>query len=139
MNKFVTAAITTALAGLMALPAPASAASITFAAGSQDRYVNDQCNTHRNLRGCDDWHNNHDNWSKNDYQNWYRWNRPTVGNFAAGMFGFVIGSAIANSVNNSNNSMSSSHVARCEDAYRSYNSRTDQFFGYDGKYHYCNL
>jgi uncharacterized protein YcfJ len=139
MKKLITAFVATALAGVMALPAPASAASFSMSNGSQDRYVQQQCNIHPNLRGCDDWQHNHHHWSKNNYQDWYRWNRPTVGNFASGLFGFVIGAAVANGLNNSNDNMSSSHVARCEDAYRSYNPRTDQFLGYDGRYHYCNL
>ena len=30
-----------------------------------------------------------------------------------------------------------SHVAWCQAHYRSYNTATDTFLGYDGKYHYC--
>jgi hypothetical protein len=31
----------------------------------------------------------------------------------------------------------SSHVAWCQQHYRSYNAATDTFLGYDGHYHYC--
>ncbi len=31
----------------------------------------------------------------------------------------------------------SRHVRWCDNRYRSYNPRTDQFLGYDGQYHYC--
>jgi hypothetical protein len=33
----------------------------------------------------------------------------------------------------------SSHVARCEARFRSYNPRTDMYLGYDGEYHRCRL
>lgn len=32
---------------------------------------------------------------------------------------------------------SNSHVQWCLNRYRSYNPRTDQYLGYDGRYHYC--
>ena len=145
MNKIASALIATAITGVMAIPAPASAASsMSLSFGQQGNYVGQQCDIHPNWKGCDDWKHNRSHWSNNDYQDWYRWNRPNVGNVAAGLFGFVIGSAIASNMNNNNDDRydyqySGSHVARCEDAYRSYNPRTDKFLGYDGAYHFCRL
>ena len=71
----------------------------------------------------------------------YRWNQPSFGSIGAGIFGFAVGAAIANSINNDRGYDRGweSHVARCEARYRSYNSRTDMFLGYDGDYHRCNL
>ncbi|MDB5539664.1 MAG: hypothetical protein JWQ89_1391 [Devosia sp.] len=138
MNKIASAAVATVLAGIMAIPAPASAATISFGMGQQQRYVSSQCLSHPNWRGCDDWRRNHNRWGSNDYRNWYRWNRPYLGNFAAGLFGFAVGAALASSVNRDNSGFDE-HVAACEDRYRSYNAETDMFYGYDGRYHRCNL
>ena len=137
MHKIASAAVAATLAGLMAIPAPASAASFNLSFGQQDRFVSDRCNRNPNWRGCDDWRRNHHRWGQNDYRRWYRWNQPNIGNFAAGLFGFAVGAAIANGVNNSRGY--DSHVARCEANYRSYNPRTDMFLGYDGQYHRCRL
>jgi hypothetical protein len=140
MHKIASAAIAATLAGVMALPAPASAASASFnmSFGQQDRFVSDRCDRHPNLRGCDDWRHNHHHWGKSDYQRWYRWNRPSLGTLGAGIFGFAVGAAIANSVNDRNSGYDS-HVARCEARFRSYNAETDMYLGYDGDYHRCRL
>lgn len=34
--------------------------------------------------------------------------------------------------------LSSAHVRWCMNRYRSYNPRTDTYFGYDGRFHRCN-
>jgi len=145
MHKIASAATTLALAGLMAIPtaAPANAQSFNIQFGSQDRFVSERCERHPNWRGCDDWRDNHRRWSRSDYQRWYRWHQPSLGNVGAGIFGFVAGAAIANSINNSNDgyrgSSYSAHVAACEDRYRSYSAETDMYLGYDGDYHRCRL
>lgn len=142
------AALMVAASAIAPLSANAAGASFSFSVGDQGRYNNyigDQCRVHPNWRGCDDFRHNHNHWGRNDYQNWYQWNRPNLGSFAAGLFGFALGAAAANSSNNNNSGHYSNgeswrvHVQRCEDNYRSYNSRTDQFLGYDGDYHYCTL
>jgi len=141
MRKIASAAVAVALAGAMALPAatPASAASVNLSFGQQDSYVSRHCNNNSRLRGCDDWKRNRSHWGRSDYQRWYRWNQPSIGSsVAAGLFGFAIGAAIANGVNNNGGSYSS-HVARCEARFKSYNPRTDMYLGYDGNYHRCNL
>lgn len=142
MRKIASAAVTLALAGVMAIPAaaPANAASFNIQFGQQDRFVSERCQQHPNWKGCDDWRDNHRKWSKADYQRWYRWNQPSIGSIGAGIFGFAVGAAIANSINNSSNDRAyDSHVARCEANFRSYSAETDMYLGFDGDYHRCRL
>ena len=144
MKKLASAIVATGLAGIMMIPAPASAASVNISIGQQQRYVSERCMEHPNWRGCDDWRRNHNRWSKNDYHNWYLWNRPNLNSVAAGIFGFAIGAAIVGSMNRDggrydNGSRFDDHVQACEAQYRSYNAETDMFLGYDGHYHRCNL
>jgi hypothetical protein len=141
MKKLASAIVATGLAGLLMIPAPASAASVNISIGAQQRYVSERCLDHPNWRGCDDWRRNHNRWSKNDYRNWYRWNQPNLGSVAAGIFGFAVGAAIVGSMNRNADRYSGfdGHVAACEAQYRSYNAETDMFLGYDGQYHRCNL
>lgn len=138
MHKLASAAVATVLAGIMAIPAPASAASVNFGMGQQQRFVSERCLDHPNWRGCDDWRRNHNRWGSNDYRQWYRWNQPNVGSVAAGIFGFAVGAAIVGSMNRNDDDFDD-HVAACEAQYRSYNDETDMFLGYDGRYHRCNL
>ena len=142
MHKFASAAIAAALVGVMAIPAPAVAQQGRAQFNSQDRFINERCSDNPRLRGCSDWRRNHQRWDRDNYSSWYRWNQPSLGGIAAGIFGFAIGSAIANSANDRYDRGSSSwerHVDACEDRYRSYDARTDMFLGYDGQYHRCNL
>ena len=139
MKKIASAAIAAALVGVMAIPAPVSAASFNMSYGSQDRFVSERCLAHPNWRGCDDWRDNHHHWDRADYRNWYRWNQPSLGSVAAGLFGFAIGAAIVNGISNGNGNWSGDHVSRCEARYRSYNEDTDMFLGFDGDYHRCRL
>lgn len=144
MRKIASAAVATVLAGIMAIPAPASAQGVSVSIGQQERFVSQQCLAHPNWRGCNDWKHNRKHWGHNEYRNWYRWNRPNVGNVAAGLFGFAVGAAIVSSMNrdrgySSYDSDFDDHVAACEARYRSYNAETDMFLGYDGQYHRCSL
>lgn len=146
MHRIASAAIAAVLAGTMALPAPAAAQSASFnlSFGQQDRFVSQRCRAHPHWRGCDDWRRNHHRWGQNDYRNWYRWNRPNVGNFAAGLFGFALGAAVGRGFDRDDRDWRGgraweAHVARCEARYRSYDPRTDSFLGYDGDYHRCTL
>ncbi|MBN9310645.1 BA14K family protein [Devosia sp.] len=143
MRKIASAAVATMLAGLMTIPAPANAASVSISIGQQS-YVSQQCMAHPNWKGCDDWKHNRDHWGKNDYRNWYLWNRSNLGSVAAGLFGFAIGAAIFSGMNRDSgysggNSSYDSHVAACEAHYRSYNAETDMYVGYDGMRHRCML
>ena len=143
MRKFASAAVATMLAGIMAIPAPASAATVTLSIGQQEHYVSQQCLAHPMWKGCDDWKLNHRHWSMSNYHQWYMWNKPHLGSVAAGLFGLAIGAAIFSSMNRGGyvryDSNFDDHVAACEARYRSYSAETDMFLGYDGKYHYCNL
>ena len=138
MHKFTSAAVGTVIAGLMMVPAPATAQSFTIGMGQQGRYVSERCIEHPTWRGCDDWKRNGSSWSDNDYHSWYRWNRPNLGSVAAGIFGFAVGAAIVGSALRNGDDWDD-HVADCEDRYRSYNAGTDMFLGYDGDYHRCTL
>lgn len=123
----------------LATPAMAQRSSVDISFGQQDRYIGQQCRNNPNWRGCRDWNRNRGNWGRNDYAQWYRWNRPNIpGSIAAGIFGFALGAAILGSQNRSDRGWDA-HVQRCEARYRSYNPRTDMFLGYDGQYHRCNL
>ena len=142
MKNLASAIVATGLAGLMMIPAPASAASVNISIGAQQRYVSERCLEHPNWRGCDDWRRNHNRWGSNEYRNWYRWNRPNLNSVAAGIFGFAVGAAIVGSMNRNSDRYDDSfddHVQACEAQYRSYNAETDMFLGYDGRYHRCNL
>ena len=143
MKKLASTIIATGLAGLMMIPAPASAQSVSVSIGAQQRYVSERCLEHPNWRGCDDWRRNHSRWDDDDYDNWYLWNRPHLGSVAAGIFGFALGAAIVGSANRYDDDDDfddyDDHVAACEAQYRSYNAETDMFLGYDGQYHRCNL
>jgi hypothetical protein len=61
---------------------------------------------------------------------------PAIG---AGILGFAAGAALANSARANSYAIGDGHVAACEDAYRSYDPRTDTYLGYDGMRHYCEL
>jgi uncharacterized protein YcfJ len=56
---------------------------------------------------------------------------------AAGIFGFVAGAMAGAAASSAG--QSSSHVARCEARYRSYDANTDTYLGYDGVRHRCTL
>lgn len=144
MRNLASAAVATVLAGMMAIPAPASAASVSVSIGQQANYVGQQCLAHPSWRGCDDWKHNRHHWSKNEYRNWYMWNRPHLGNVAAGLFGFAVGAAIVSGMNRDSgydryDSDFDDHVAACEARYRSYSAESDTFLGYDGLRHRCTL
>lgn len=148
MKTFVTSAAAVALTALLALPAPVAAASYGMGMGggmgagmgSQGQYVANQCQMHPNWQGCGDWRRNHDRWGQAQYKQWYRWNHNNLGNFAAGLFGFALGAAITGSMNQADQGSGyNTHVDRCEARYRSYNPRTDQYLGTDGRYHFCTL
>jgi hypothetical protein len=137
MRTLATLAIAATVAASSVVPASAATMSMSF--GSQGKYVQNQCQMHPNWKGCYDWKKNGHHGGKNEYRSWYNWNRPNLGNVAAGLFGFAIGAAIVNGINNSHDSGYDSHVARCEARFQSYNAETDKYLGYDGRYHYCEL
>ncbi len=69
------------------------------------------------------------------YRDHYRHRDFRADDALAGVFGFAAG-VIAGSVNGAANG---SHVAACEDRYRSYDRRSDTYLGFDGIRHDCML
>lgn len=129
MNKSVLAAVAVALLSVMA-PLPAQAQYRMHGIHNWDGA--------RNLGYVN-------RWNGNRYYNYNRY-RPYYGGLGfglgAGLFGFALGSALANSYDDRvyiDDGYGDSHIARCEARYRSYNARTDTFLGYDGYYHRCRL
>jgi hypothetical protein len=106
----------------------------------QDRYVERYCND-RWDRDCDDWKSNRTRWDRDRYDRWYRDRRDYFGpdDAAATIFGFVAGAAAGAITGSINGAADSSHVARCDARYRSYDPASDTFLGYDGERHYCRL
>lgn len=129
MIKTVFATLTAAAtAGLMAFaPAPAQAATFTFGVG--DQMVGNYCNTHSRDRDCRDYRRGHHNWNETRYRNFF-------GSHGLS-FNFTVNTDTR--YRDSRGRLSSSHIQRCEDRFRSYDRRTDTYLGYDGDRHYCTL
>ena len=64
------------------------------------------------------------------YPYYYNPGAAIAGSIVGGVFGAIAGSALRGG---------SSHVARCERAYRSYQPSTNTYVGYDGVRHICRL
>ena len=70
---------------------------------------------------------------------------PVGAGLVGGMLGFVAGAAVANAADQGYDYRYDrgygyrDHVEACEDAYRSYDPRTDTYTGFDGYSHVCNL
>ena len=144
LTKTITAL---ALAGMTAATAvaPASAQSFGFSfssgdRGRADRVFSSYCDRHPRDRDCRDYRRGR--FSDRDYDRFYRNHRNDL-NPIAGGFGFalgtIFGAAAANSNNNRNESLSSSHVARCEARFQSYDRSSDTYLGFDGDRHRCEL
>lgn len=139
MRKLIAGALSATLlsASLVASAVPAQAAN-----HSRTYYVNNFCASHPRAPDCMDWRHNGHHWDNHHYRTFYRNHQSAFPGLVAGIFGLAVGAAIANSANNNggyNNGGYNSHVARCEDHYRSYDPRTDTFMGYDGYHHRCML
>lgn len=131
-----TAALVISIAGL-AVASPAFAAPGNHM--QQDQYIGNYCTTYPSADQCSDWQTNHNHWSSNQYRNFYMGHERSVGfggDFAAGLFGFAIGATIAAANNGGDYD---SHVAACEDHYRSYDVNSNTYLGYDGIRHECRL
>ena len=75
-------------------------------------------------------------WYNHPHYHTYWGPGPAIG---AGILGFAAGAAIAGAARDRAYAYEGDHVAACEDAYRSYDPRTDTYLGYDGYRHYCEL
>lgn len=141
MNKMISGASAAVLFGLSAVAgiAPASAAAPMGHSNfqQQDQYIGNFCSKNPNANQCNDWQTNHSHWSNSDYQSFYRGHQNDNGfggSAAAGLFGLAVGAVVAGAVNNGND-----HVRACESAYRSYDTRSDNFLGNDGSRHPCQI
>jgi hypothetical protein len=75
-------------------------------------------------------------WYRPHYHHYYYGPGPAIG---AGILGFAAGAAIAGAARDRAYVSGDDHIAACEEAYRSYDVRTDTYLGYDGLRHYCEL
>jgi hypothetical protein len=142
MKKLVTTLMSAAVmaTSLMAVPANAQSVNFSLSFGQQNRFVSQQCDRHPHWRGCDDFRHNHRHWSRNDYRNWYQWNRPSLGSLGVGLCAFALGAAAASSAARANDDSDwEAHVRACEDHYRSYDPDTDMFLSYHNGYQRCTL
>jgi hypothetical protein len=83
-------------------------------------------------------------WDNHYHHNHYYRPGPAIGlGLGAGIFGFAAGAAIANSARGDSYRdryySDRDHIAACQDAYRSYDIRSDSYLGYDGYRHRCEL
>jgi len=142
MKKTLTHFLAAIAVGGMSLAsiAPVSAQTVTFGIGSRGHYVESYCERHPRDRDCREWRRSGHRWGDDRYRRWYHSHRGGIDSSAAGIFGFaagaIIGGAIANSLDRPS---SSSHIARCEARYRSYDPETDTYMGFDGELHRCRL
>jgi hypothetical protein len=143
MNRIISGVSAAALFGVSALAGvvPATAAMPMDHSNFQqrDQFIGNFCDTHRNDSRCNDWQQHHTQWGDNQYQGFYRDHRRDSGfgnSAVAGLFGFAAGALVAGALDNGNGTY---HVRACENAYRSYDVRTDTYLGYDGARHQCQL
>lgn len=132
-----TAALVISITGL-AVASPAFAAPGSHM--QQDQYIGNYCTSYPSDHQCSDWRSNHSHWSSNQYHSFYMDHERSAGfggDFAAGLFGFAVGATIAAAANNSGDY--DSHVAACENYYRSYDVNSNTYLGYDGIRHQCML
>lgn len=138
MNRILALAATAVMVGAtsLAAAAPASAAPM-----SRQQYVANWCSAHPGDRDCRDFRRHDRRWSDRQYRDWYWRHHQTRGfdPLAAGIFGFAAGAIIAGAAASARAHDGSAHVAACENAYRSYDVRTDTYLGYDGVRHQCRL
>ena len=138
MNKIISGVSAAALLSLSSLAgvAPAVAANDHSKFQKQDEFIGKFCDKKPDNQ-CNDWKSNHDHWSDNQYKNFYSFHRNDQdfgGSLAAGIFGFALGTMLGGALNEGNES---AHVRACENAYRSYDVRTDTYMGFDGMRHRC--
>jgi len=124
--------------------APASAAMPmgNHSYQQQDQYIGTFCDRHPDANQRNDWRLNHLHWGKNEYQSFYRYHEHDSdfgGGEAAALFGFTAGAIIRGALTSNSGEIryGNDHVAACENAYRSYDVRSDAYLGYDGIRHHC--
>lgn len=133
MRKLISTALAAVLFGtaFIAPVSPAAAQTVQFY--SSDRDYDDDRWRWRHRQGRD-WDRRGD-WDDRRYWRSRRDRDRDHDDFAAGILGFAAGALITGLAASSG----SSHVARCDAHYRSYDPYTDTFLGYDGYRHQCRL
>lgn len=135
MRKLIGGALA-AMFVVTTIPTVASAAP-RYTHRDREHFVSQYCSQHPRDRDCRDWHSHGTRWDDARYHRWYRDHHDDFGpaDAAAAIFGFAasVAGAAANAASDAG------HVAACEARYRSYNSHTDMYLGYDGRHHYCRL
>jgi hypothetical protein len=138
-----TAAAFLVAAATLASPALAQSGDVSISFGEQRSFIEDRCDRNPTWRGCDDFNDNWDDWGRDDYAQWYRWNRPHLGALGFGLFAFALGAAAANAADDDDfddfDSDWEDHVAACEARYRSYDEDTDMYLSYNNGYQRCRL
>jgi hypothetical protein len=142
-KALATAAACIVLASTIA-PA-ASAAQRNRHQGDREQYMENYCGRHDDS-DCRDWRGNRDRWDDARYQSWYERHRHDrdfhelgPADAAATIFGLAAGAAAGAITGSINGAANGSHVARCDEAYRSYDPATDTYMGHDGYRHECRL
>ena len=144
MNKFVplaSAALALTLAA-GAVTVPASAAGMySRDHGQRDQMIGNYCDNNPHGYQCDNWRRDRGHWRDSDYQGFYNYHQGDFGGAAAGLFGFAVGAAIANSANNNSGGqyVHGDHRTACRSAYRSYDYHSDTYVGRGGVRHLCRL
>ncbi|SFV34927.1 BA14K-like protein [Devosia crocina] len=150
MTKFVSTISAVAISGLTALTSVAPAQAYDAPAltlNQRNQVIQTYCDRNPRDRDCRSFYRG--GWNDRQYYNFYSSRRSSIDNIAAGIFGFTFGAAlgsiIANSNNNRNDTLvyrgapSQVNVAACQARYRSYDVQTNTFLGYDGIRHQCRL
>jgi hypothetical protein len=135
MHKF----ISTTLAGVLLGATVITSVTPAAADPRRDSYMENYYQGHDRDRDYWRWRSNRHSWNDREYRDWYGRHRDRHDrdfNPAAAIFGFAAGAIAAGAANAI---ADSSHVARCEARYNSYDRSRDAFFGYDGQWHRCRL
>jgi len=149
------ASVVTTLAVLLAVSAPAgiTPAKADAAFAARDQLISDFCKEYPGASSCADWQSNRGAWSNDRYQSFYHDHRYEMGldtAAAAAAFGPTTGGTAPGQdvggqtletaapkvevIGDSDN-----HVDDCHAAFRSYDSHTDTYLGFDGARHKCKL
>jgi hypothetical protein len=142
MRKLISTTLAAVLFGTAFIVpvAPAAAQSIQFYSSGWDGDRDDNWRW-RHRHGRDrDWDRRGDWDDRRHWRNRHRdrdWDDDN--DIAAGILGFAAGALVTGLATSGGVSSGSSHVARCDAHYRSYDPYTDTFLGYDGYRHQCML
>lgn len=137
MKKLISIVSAAAFVGASALAGTVPVSAAPWHYQQQDRYIGSFCDRNPGADQCYDWRSNRSQWGDSQYQDFYRIHRNDSGfsgSIIAGLFSFAFGAAM-----NGTSASMSAHVRACQNRYRSYDTRTDSFLGYDGRHHLCRL